>query len=121
MTKRHIYFVKWKHFIKYKSVHRQGRAWDFTEEAGLILAGGGNPYPTIVEQSTDRGKTFQQIQTMPYGGNGKQRRAGHVQGACLVIIDATTVFVAGGQYGKYFDFRILVQITNMVIDVPDHI
>ena len=102
MTKRRIYFIKWKHSIKYNSVYRQGRAWDFTEEAGLILAGGGKPYPTIVEQSTDRGKTFQQIQTMPYGGNKKKEKtAGHVAGACLVIIDAKTVFVAGGKFGKY--------------------
>ena len=38
---------------------------------------------------------------MPYGGNANPSNAGFVQGACLVIIDATTVFVAGGWFGKF--------------------
>ena len=87
------------------SFYRQWRAWDFTQEAGLILAGGIIPWTDVVERSTDYGKSFQQIQTMPYGGNGRtqrtqQRTAGRVAGACLVIIDTTTVFVAGGWFGK---------------------
>ena len=96
-----------KHLIKNTPVYSRWRAWDFTEEAGLILAGGGQPYSTIVEQSTDRGKTFQQIQTMPYGGNGNAWTARRVVGACMVIIDATTVFIAGGYHGRcHSNFRI---------------
>ena len=62
----------------------------------------------VVEKSTDYGKTFTQIGTLPYGGNGNAWSAGRVAGACMVIIDATTVFVAGGWYRKYpFTFRSL--------------
>ena len=78
------------------------RAWDFNQEVGLLLAGGRNPWNDVVEISTDYGKSFKQIQNMPYGGNKKKEKtAGHVAGACLVIIDAKTVFVAGGKFGKY--------------------
>ena len=97
---------------------RQWRAWDFTQEAGLILAGGIIPWTDVVERSTDYGKSFQQIQTMPYGGNGRnqrtqQRTAGRVAGACLVIVDATTVFVAGGWFGKLI--LVLSYWTNLKI------
>ena len=67
----------------------------------MILAGGRKPWNDVVERSTDYGKSFQQIQNMPYGGNKKRKKtAGRVAGACLVIIDAKTVFVAGGIFGK---------------------
>ena len=60
----------------------------------------------MVERSTDYGKTFTQIGTLPYGGNGNNWSAGRVAGACMVIIDATTVFVAGGAgnstHNEYF-------------------
>ena len=50
---------------------------------------------------------------MPYGGNGKPWSTGRVIGACLVIIDATTVFFAGGHFGKsYFNFIIFGTYTG---------
>ena len=54
---------------------------------------------------------------MPYGGNGRnQRTAGRVGGACLVIIDATTVFVAGGFFGRLISIlSIRFQCTYNVI------
>ena len=81
-----------------------GRAWDFTPEVGLIMGSawdcqvpcsqGLTKYSTIVERSTDYGQTFQNLSDVPYGN------ARGMNGACMVIIDEETAFMAGGRFGK---------------------
>ena len=67
--------------------------WDFHPDVGLIVAGGNNPASKEVYISKDYGKTNYLLTNLPYGSS-------YVSGGCLVIVNSTTVFVAGG-YGKY--------------------
>ena len=59
------------------------------------MAGSGNPQTKDVERSTDRGQTFARLPDLPYGDS-----QGHAM-LCVAIIDDNTVFIGGGQFGKY--------------------
>ena len=84
---------------------RWGRGWDFTPEVGLIMGSswdcrapcsqGLTKYSKIVERSTDYGQTFQNLSDVPYGGQYG------MNGACVVIVDEETVFMAGGRGVAY--------------------
>ena len=63
---------------------------------GLVVAGGdfGRSGGSLkVELSTDYGQTKTSLPDIPYGLNNR------VNDACLVIVNSTTLFMAGG-YGK---------------------
>ena len=68
--------------------------YDFHPDVGLIVAGGSAPIESAkkVELSTDYGYTKTSLPDLPYGDE-------MVMAGCLVIINTTTVFVAGG-YSK---------------------
>ena len=68
--------------------------WDFHPDVGLIVAGGNSPASKEVYISKDYGKTNSLLTNLPYGSYN------YVSGGCLVIVNSTTVFVAGG-YGEY--------------------
>ena len=65
--------------------------WDST-------TGGAPNFPKhskIVERSTNNGSSFQTLPDIPYGSTYG------LFGACLVVIDANTVFLAGGRMGRF--------------------
>ena len=65
--------------------------YDFHPDVGLIVAGGSSPNSKKVELSTDYGYTKRSLPDLPYGLSSS-----YLTRACLVIINTTTVFVAGG-------------------------
>ena len=67
--------------------------YDFHPDVGLIVAG-GRDHARKVDISTDNGKTKTSLPDLPYGTS--TNNAGLHRG-CLVIINTTTVFVAGGE------------------------
>ena len=79
------------------------RAWDFHPDVGLIMAGGAFPLTKAVVRSTDYGHTFTSLPEMPYGVSGQG-----VFGSCLVIIDSTTIFLAGGRCHRPGKLKILL-------------
>ena len=67
------------------------QAWDFHQDVGLIVAGGdGDSKSKKVELSTDYGQTKTSLPDIPYAINN------WMTSACLVIVNETTVFMAGG-------------------------
>ena len=74
---------------------RISQFWDYNPEVGLIVAGGGDPKSVNLNISRDNGLTVETLTQIPYGC-GKYISAG-----CLVIVNETTVFVAGGQVSEY--------------------
>ena len=74
---------------------RKGRAFDFHPDVGLVIAGGYNGTEMdIVEMSRrgqDLGRKFEKLPNLP-----KQ-----LEESCLVIINSTTIFVAGGNDGDF--------------------
>ena len=86
-----------------KNIHiffscRYFRAWDYHQEAGLLIAGGAGRWTTVVEQSKNYGQTFRRLSGIPYVASGTWG----VQGACFVIIDADTAILIGGKYSGRF-------------------
>ena len=94
---------------------RYGQAWDSHPDAGYIMAGGFNSWTggacnvvkvsRTVERSTNNGSSFYTLPDIPYGCNNQRCNTcgngnGGLFGACLVIIDANTAFMAGGRMGK---------------------
>ena len=94
---------------------RYGQAWDSHPDAGYIMAGGFNSWTggacnvvkvsRTVERSTNNGSSFFTLPDIPYGCNDQRCNTcgngnGGLFGACLVIIDANTAFMAGGRMGK---------------------
>ena len=73
--------------------HRRAeKAWDFTPEFGLVLAGGENSstyYMDRVEMSDNFGESFTELPPLPKG----------LKNGCLVIADQT-LFHAGGRDSK---------------------
>ena len=51
------------------ALHSITRGWDYDEDVGLIMAGSVRPDSRIVERSTDGGKTFEHIASLPHGRN----------------------------------------------------
>ena len=104
-------------FGKTHFFYRHSWAWDSHPDVGYVTAGGYNAWSgsyadafkvsKIVERSTDNGSSFQTLPDIPYGcsaiisgqcdtsGSG----SGGLFGACLVIIDSNTIFIAGGRMG----------------------
>ena len=80
---RHFATISSKNFVS-----RRYRAWDFNSQVGLVLAGSSAPGSNTVEISENGGLTFRQLADIPY--------ANKLSGACVVIIDYETVFIAGG-------------------------
>ena len=70
------------------------QAWDFNPDVGLVVAGGGNPSSKSVHISTDFGRSYSFLTNLPYGSS-------YVYGACLLIVNSTTLFVAGGRDRSY--------------------
>ena len=64
-----------------------GSSWDCRAPCSQGLT----KYSKIVERSTDYGQTFQNLSDVPYGGQYG------MNGACVVIVDEETVFMAGGR------------------------
>ena len=62
---------------------------DFNPDVGFIMAGGYDPRSLKVEWSDDYGQTKTDLPDVPINGP-------YLVGACLVIINATTVWMAGG-------------------------
>ena len=81
--------------------------YDFHPDVGLIVAGAHNPSSKKVELSTNYGQSKTSLPDIPYG-------SGWNHGACLVIVDSTTVFVAGGRskYSMLGSFNNTSQQTN---------
>ena len=78
------------YYIIFNFHFRNGRAWDFSPEFGLVIAGGREsvscPCWDRVEISEDFGDSFTELKELPV----------ELTYACLVIADET-IFVAGGQ------------------------
>ena len=70
------------------------QAWDYSPEVGLVVAGGSSPWSRTVHISTDHGRTYSLLTNLPYGSY-------YVQGACILIVNETTLFVAGGKEYNY--------------------
>ena len=87
-----IHTLKLFHFSDFQ-------AWDYHPQVGLIVAGGYNPYSTSMNISRDYGKTVEELANIPYANTGCNTAA--IWGGCLVIVNTTTVFFAGG-YGERF-------------------
>ena len=66
--------------------------WDFHPDVGLIVAGGQQPQNNKVELSTDYGQTKESLGNLPYGCDW-------LSSGCMIILNKTTVFLAGGQGG----------------------
>ena len=64
--------------------------WDYHPDVGLIVAGGINPASKSVYISDDLGQTDSRLTDLPYGSGSS------VYGGCLLVINKTTIFVAGG-------------------------
>ena len=79
---------------KYCFFHRFNRAWDYTDGAGLILAGSRQPWTKHVGRSTDNGLNFVAMPELPYGD---PRVWAGIDHPCVAIINDTTVFFAGGR------------------------
>ena len=98
-----IYFVfdchpKKKIFVVIQFHHsRKYQFWDYDPQVGLVQAGGISPYSNSVTRSQDNGVSaetlsdFSQLYTTSCSGS-----AFHYAG-CVVIINETTVFGAGGR------------------------
>ena len=69
-------------------VFRRNRAWDYSPEVGLVIAGSLSPKTDTVEISENGGLTFRELPGVDY--------ASKVYGACTAIVDRERVFVAGG-------------------------
>ena len=82
------------------SINRKGRAFDFHPEVGLVIAGGYNGTEMdIVEISRpgqELARKFERLPNLP-----KQ-----LEESCLVIINSTTIFVAGGNDGNFIHICI---------------
>ena len=70
------------------------QAWDFNPDVGLVVAGGNSPSSKSVHISKDFGRSYSFLTNVPYGSS-------YVYGACLLIVNATTLFVAGGRDSNY--------------------
>ena len=84
--------------------YREDQVWDFNSNVGLIVAGEntyGQLYSKKVDLSTDYGQTKTTLSEYPVSATT------FWAGGCLVIVNTTTVFFAGGR-SKY-----LVTINNM--------
>ena len=79
-------------------VFRRRRAWDFNPQVGLVLAGSNGPNSDTVEISENGGITFRQLDDIPYTNK--------FHGACVVIIDEETIFVAGGFKSKEMQYTV---------------
>ena len=69
---------------------RQRQFWDYNPQVGLIMAGGLNPQSISVTRSQDFGLSVETLTDIPYACGSTIHRG------CLVIMNTTTVFVAGG-------------------------
>ena len=88
--------------LKISNHCRAERAWDFTPEIGVVLAGGENSTSEAmdrVEMSDDFGDSFTELPPLPKG----------LKNGCLVIA-GQTLFHAGGRESK--DVDILYQEEN---------
>ena len=79
-------------------MNRYDRAWDYHQQAGLILAGSRGRWSNTVERSKNYGQTFTQLPDIPYRISG----AWGTTGACMVILDADTALLIGGQFTREF-------------------
>ena len=68
--------------------------WDYNPQVGLIQAGGQNPYSISMTRSQDFGLSVETLTDIPYVCGS------YIHSGCLVIVNTTTVFVAGG-YSEY--------------------
>jgi len=66
--------------------------WAYHPDVGLIVAGAHSPKSKEVELSTDYGQTKTSLGVIPYAS-----AYGVLKGACVVIVNKTTVFLAGGR------------------------
>ena len=73
----------------FSSIFSAYQFYDFHPDVGLIIAGGLFPASKKVEISTDYGQTKTSLPDLPYGSDD-------LSSACLVIVNTTTIFVAGG-------------------------
>ena len=74
---------------------------DYHPDVGLIVAGGINPASKSVYISDDLGKTDSRLTDLPYGSGSS------VYGGCLLIINKTTIFVAGGYCKSLHKFSLI--------------
>ena len=74
--------------------------WDYNPKVGLIVAGGSSPKSVNLNISRDNGLTVETLTQIPYGWCNSPTTKYIWQG-CLVIINETTVFVAGGEVSEY--------------------
>ena len=80
----------WLIFALYPS--RLYQFWDYHPDVGYIVAGGytaSSGYSKAVYISEDYGQTRSFLTNLPYGNSKWQH-------GCLVIVNTTTIFVAGG-------------------------
>ena len=91
MLARLIFALLWP-FLEIPFHHsRQESFWDYNPDVGLIVAGGSSLNVNI---SRDNGLTVETLTKHPYGWTSSYK---YLDGACLVIINETTLFVAGGK------------------------
>ena len=62
------------------------------------MAGGIDPQSVNMNISRDNGLSAETLTNIPYGWCSNSK---YIYGGCLVVINETTVFVAGGQVGEY--------------------
>ena len=83
---------------------RSGQAWDYDPRVGLIVAGGR----TLTTQSThsinmnisrDYGKSIDILTDLPAKFSNMYNQG--IYGGCVVIINETTIFYAGGRCGTH--------------------
>ena len=79
--------------------------WDFHPEVGLIVAEGSSPRSKKVYLSTDFGQSHTALTDIPYGSS-------YVYGGCVVIVDTTTAFLAGGLSGQYHKETFSLNLNN---------
>ena len=77
---------------------RRFQFWDYNPQVGLIMAGGYNPQKMNLNISRDNGLTVETLTQIPYGWCSSYK---YIWAGCLVIVNETTVFVAGGDVSEY--------------------
>ena len=91
---------KKKIFIVIQFHHsRQYQFWDYNPKVGLIVAGGDSPQSVNLNISRDNGLTVETLTEIPYGWCSGSYK--YISAGCLVIVNETTVFVAGGEVSEY--------------------
>ena len=79
---------------------RYNQFWDYRPQVGLVVAGGHSPDSPKLNISRDLGKSADTMANIPYQYSCSSRGRNYIDRACLIIINETTIFTAGG-YGEW--------------------